>query len=53
MIKNIKVIFDRKKTVEKTGFGKIDICIYLMPRLRGVGTNVAGACPLPLSAVEM
>ena len=29
MIKNIKVIFDRKKTVEKTGFGKIDICIYL------------------------
>ena len=29
MIKNIKVIFDRRKTVEKTGKGKIDICIYL------------------------
>lgn len=29
MIKNIKVIFDRKKTVEKTGFGKVEICIYL------------------------
>ena len=29
MIKNIKVIFDRKKTAAKTGSGKIDICIYL------------------------
>ena len=29
MIKNIKVIFDRRKTFEKTGKGTIDICIYL------------------------
>jgi site-specific recombinase XerD len=29
MKKNVKVIFDRRKTAEKTGTGFIDICVYL------------------------
>ena len=28
-MKNVKVIFDRRKTVAKTGTGSIDICVYL------------------------
>ena len=28
-MKNVKVIFDRRKTVAKTGIGTIDICVYL------------------------
>ena len=29
MKKHVKVIFDRRKTAEKTGIGVIDICVYL------------------------
>ena len=28
-MKNVKLIFDRRKTVAKTGTGFIDICVYL------------------------
>ena len=28
-MKNVKVIFDRRKTVATTGTGFIDICVYL------------------------
>ena len=44
MIKNIKVIFDRKKTAAKTGSGKIDIRIYLKEGERKFET-VATATP--------
>ena len=44
MIKNIKVIFDRKKTAAKTGNGKIDIRVYLKEGERKFET-VAAATP--------
>ena len=32
MKQNVKLVFDRKKQVEKTGSGKIELCIYLARR---------------------
>ena len=29
MSKSVRVVFDRRGTVEKTGYGKIELCIYL------------------------